>query len=150
MEFVITAKGHPNITATHRTTLEITKESQLTHQGDCIVAVCADKGFPEMSDSFKSVLRKSLVNVSISCNDKVFELFGRGSEKLALTDMNEMVIRKSNFTCKRTLIIESNKAACDMPKDMVSELQKKDSEIKIIICPASRQSNISSRQNNRI
>ncbi|HIP58595.1 MAG TPA: DUF371 domain-containing protein, partial [Archaeoglobus profundus] len=37
MKEVITAWGHPNITAKHRTTLEITKDEELSIRGDCII-----------------------------------------------------------------------------------------------------------------
>ncbi|HIG98004.1 TPA: DUF371 domain-containing protein, partial [Candidatus Woesearchaeota archaeon] len=42
MKYIFTAHGHPNILATHRTTLEITKDSELTTRGNCVVAVAAD------------------------------------------------------------------------------------------------------------
>ena len=41
MEIVI-ARGHPNIRATHKTTLEVTKEKELSPRGDCIIGICAD------------------------------------------------------------------------------------------------------------
>ena len=49
----ITAFGHKNVRATHRTTLEITKDEELSVRGDCIVAVAADKGFFDLKPKFK-------------------------------------------------------------------------------------------------
>ena len=38
------AMGHELISATHGTTLEITKEGHLTKGGNCIVAISSEKG----------------------------------------------------------------------------------------------------------
>ncbi len=42
MKYTFTAQGHPNILATHKTTLEITKDTEVTGEGGCIIAVKAD------------------------------------------------------------------------------------------------------------
>ena len=36
------AYGHPNILGTHKTTLEFTKDEDLTSNGNCIIGVKAD------------------------------------------------------------------------------------------------------------
>lgn len=43
MEFTVRFMGHRNITAKHRTTLEITKDEEITRKADCIIGVRADK-----------------------------------------------------------------------------------------------------------
>jgi hypothetical protein len=40
---VIFAQGHENILATHKTTLEFTKDKRLSKKGDCIVAVAGTR-----------------------------------------------------------------------------------------------------------
>ncbi|MHA1410910.1 MAG: DUF371 domain-containing protein, partial [Candidatus Odinarchaeia archaeon] len=47
------ARGHENITATHPTTLEITKDMKLTPRGDCIIAVGSEKALFDFSDEIK-------------------------------------------------------------------------------------------------
>ena len=42
MIYKFNAYGHPNILATHKTTLEFTKDKEVSLKGDCIVAVKAD------------------------------------------------------------------------------------------------------------
>ncbi|HIP75502.1 MAG TPA: DUF371 domain-containing protein, partial [Thermococcus paralvinellae] len=44
MREIIHCYGHENIKATHKSTLEITKEDFLTPRGDCIICIKADKG----------------------------------------------------------------------------------------------------------
>lgn len=47
---VIKARGHPNIKATHRTTIEVTKDNYLTGRGDCILGIDADKSLKDMKE----------------------------------------------------------------------------------------------------
>ncbi|MEM2710419.1 MAG: DUF371 domain-containing protein, partial [Candidatus Bathyarchaeia archaeon] len=54
---VIQAYGHKNIQALHKSTFEITKEKWISKRGDCIIAVSADKGFNELSEKFKTLMR---------------------------------------------------------------------------------------------
>ena len=54
---IIFGYGHENIRATHKTTLEFTKDKNLTRNGDCIIAVAADKGLADLSREFKENLR---------------------------------------------------------------------------------------------
>ncbi|MGB9674949.1 MAG: DUF371 domain-containing protein, partial [Nanopusillaceae archaeon] len=39
MKFVINVKGHKLVKATHKSTLEITKDNFLTERGDCIIGI---------------------------------------------------------------------------------------------------------------
>ena len=48
----ITAFGHPNIVANHKTTLEFTKEKHLSPKGDCIVGINANKSIKEIAFEF--------------------------------------------------------------------------------------------------
>jgi hypothetical protein len=54
----IVGYGHKNIQATHKTTLEFTKDKHLSKKGDCIIAVAADKALTDLSGEFKEKLRK--------------------------------------------------------------------------------------------
>ena len=42
MSYSFTAYGHKNILATHKTTIEFTKDKELSLKGNCIVGVRAD------------------------------------------------------------------------------------------------------------
>ena len=115
------AKGHENILATHKTTLMITRDDQLTKRGDCIVAVEAERGLKDLPPKLKEVLRNDEANVKITLKAQnfKFEVEGKGSSQLTLRHCKEMVIRKSNYVCERTLMIEADKAACDLPREFV-------------------------------
>ncbi len=130
----IAASGHSNVTAKHKTTLEFTKDSHLTLRGDCIVAVNADKCFSDFSDGFIEKLRNrdSRLELKIKCNNAEDIVNARGHESLTLTHPKDMVVRKSNFICERTLGIKSDKAAIDLDRKLVEELKKK-GEVEIIL-----------------
>ena len=132
---VIKAYGHPNIRATHRSTLEITKEESLTPRGDCIIAVKADKGLYELSDEFKRVVGRegSKIKLIIEVGGLKEEITGFGSPKLTLSHPTDIVCRKSSYTCDRTLMIKANKAAMDIDRKIVKKLKNPDVQVKITL-----------------
>ena len=64
-----TAYGHPNITARHKTTLEFTKDKELSLRGDCIVGVKADFSLSEIKKFIKS-LKTNKIKIIIETNIK--------------------------------------------------------------------------------
>lgn len=136
--FKIFAKGHENITARHKTTLEITKEKELSPRGDCIIGVRADKSVRDIPDNFKKLLRGNIkFEFIIDLPDYGLRdvLTGYGSEKLSLTHASDTVIRKSSYTCPRTLLVYSNKAAKDIDREIVELLKDKKTEIVVMLRP---------------
>jgi hypothetical protein len=129
----ILARGHENIHAAHRTTFEITKENTLSKKGDCIIAVSANKALADLTTQFKETLRKENAKITIRINAgetaEVVNAFG--SPKLILTHPTDIVVRKSNFICSRTLAIRADKAACDLQRKLVEKLRNPMQEIKI-------------------
>jgi hypothetical protein len=115
------ARGHANITATHTATLEFTKESLLTKNGNCIVAVEATKGLKDLSDTFRRSCRHddAQISVEISSSGVMETIRGRGSHLLTLSHPHEMVIRKSAYVTDRTLMIGSNAAAADLSRSLI-------------------------------
>jgi hypothetical protein len=129
---VIVAYGHPNITATHKTTLEITKEKYVKKEGTCIIGVKANKACKDLNEKLKNVLKDGKkLYVTIEAEGEKDSLEAIGSPALELTNEKNVVIRKSDFIDDRTLAILSNKAACDLKRSLVKKL--KNPETKIII-----------------
>ena len=135
MEFVIKAKGHKNISATHKTTLEITKVNYLTPTGHCIIGIGADKSMIDFSEDFKEKLRnakKIIVEIEVEGLKEV--IIGEGHEDLILNHPTDIVIRKSNYICPRTLMINANKSAKDINREIVKKLKEgKELIFKIIV-----------------
>ena len=119
------AQGHPNISSTHRTTLMTTRDKSLSRRGDCIVAVNAEKGLLALPDDIKEAARsgETVISLSLEAGGEGFTVTGRGHPGLTYTDPNDIVARRSGYTCGRTLMVGADKAACDMPDSFRRILQ---------------------------
>lgn len=125
MRFEIEFSGHENIRSSHQKTIEITKETHLTPQGDCIVGVNASSSCSDLPLEMKNKLKDSNAKVifSIQVGEHEFVVEGRGHPGLTLTHSEDIVIRKSDFVCPRTLAVKCDKASDLLPREMVSLLQ---------------------------
>ncbi len=131
-EEIIHCRGHGNVKATHKSTLEFTKENYLTSKGDCILCVGADRGINDFSEEFKSALRagKKLL-IRIKVGDLIDEVRAEGSPELILDHEYSMVIRKSTYIDARTLAIRANKAAKDIDRRLVELLKNPEATVEI-------------------
>jgi hypothetical protein len=128
------AKGHPNITARHKTTLEITKENYVTKKGDCIIAIESEKSVKDLNDEIKeSIKRKWFIALVIRVEDLIDYVLGVGDPRLSLEDPVRIVVRKSNYIDRKTLMIKANKAASDLNRDLVKKLKINNADISFII-----------------
>lgn len=124
----LTFKGHNLVKATHRTTLEVTKESRLTEKGDCIIGVKASKSGVDFDPSFKKMLSsdETAVKIIIKVGGERFIVKARGHHALTLTHPTDLVVRRSSFVCSRTLAIQADAAAVDITRSIVSKLRDPD------------------------
>lgn len=134
MQEEIIAYGHSNILSTHKTTIEITKDSNVTKKGDCIIGIKSNKACSDLADNVKNSLKNEKdVKIIFQVNGIEDKISAKGSKNLILMGKEDIVIRKSNFIDERTLAINSNKAACDLKKELIKELKNPKNKIKIII-----------------
>lgn len=132
---IIFAHGHENIIATHRSTLEFTKEKHLSEAGNCIVAVAASKGISDLNREFKDNLRmqNARITIVVEAEEVSDSINAYGSPKLILTHPSDIVIRKSNHIDSRTLAIKADKAAKDLNRDLIERIRKPKQKVKIIL-----------------
>ncbi len=125
MRFEVPFSGHENVRALHQKTIEITKDPDLTLRGDCIIGVGADHGCMSIPEKLKQKLRssESKVTITIQVEDEKFVIEGKGHDELKLENPHDIVIRKSNFLCPRTLAIGCDKASHEIPRKMIKKLQ---------------------------
>jgi len=125
MKIEIPFRGHKNILSLHEKTLEITKESDLTINGDCIIGINADLACRDPPEDFKKNVMSddAKITFTIKAGKHSFSIHGNGSKKLTLKHPNDIVLRKSAFVCTRTLAIKCDKASSDMPRKMIHVLQ---------------------------
>ncbi len=123
---IIEAKGHENILASNKKTFEITKDFHLTKRGDCIVAVAANKSGPDLNRVFLRALQREEARLSIffKIDGEEVVVQARGNPSLTISHPTDLVIRKSNFVCNRTLGIVANKTACDFSRSVLKKLRE--------------------------
>jgi len=129
------AHGHANIQSSNRTTFEITKETFLTKRGDCIIAVGANKGAADLNPKFKEAARneRARMMITIEAGDEVETVNACGSHQLSFTHPTDLVVRKSNYVCSRTLAIRADKAAKDLSRKLVEKLRNPDQKVRITL-----------------
>ena len=127
------ARGHQNVIAINEKTFEFTKEDWLTKKGDCIIAVASSKGISEISDEFKRLARREDAEITITINVGGFSesASGYGSSSLSFKHPTDFVARKSTYTCERTIMIKSDKAASDFSRYLIQALKQPTQIVKI-------------------
>ena len=122
---VFFAHGHKNVLSTHKTTFEFTKEKTLTKNGDCILAVGSTKAAIDLPPEFKKAAKKedSQITITIQAGEIQETTKAKGSKKLEFTHPTDLVVRKSDYVCGRTLAISSDKAAVDFSRELVEKLK---------------------------
>jgi hypothetical protein len=132
---VFSAHGHENVLSTHKTTFEITKEVTLTKQGDCIVAVESTKAAADLPIEFKEAARKegARITVTFEADELKETIRAEGSPQLQFTHQTDLVVRKSDYVCGRTLAIRADKAAIDFSRELVEKLKDPNQEVKVTL-----------------
>lgn len=129
------AFGHPNILAIHPTTLMFTKDEHVSKNGDCIVAVAADKSVADFSTEFKKNLRKlnAKLSITIEAEGLKEKIVASGTPNLILTHPIDTVIRKSSYVCNRTLAICADKASNDLSRELIEKLKNPKQKVKLTL-----------------
>jgi hypothetical protein len=124
--FHFTAHGHVNVTARHRTTIEITTESHLTPRGDCIIGVSSEASASSLPEWLKEGLRDSnSVIVLLLCAGGLCDsVLGRGDPRITADNDVKMIVRRSDYVESSTIMTRSSKAAADLNRELVSRLAK--------------------------
>jgi len=136
LEYFFHAKGHPNVSSAHKSTFEVTMDKEIGIKADCIIGVSSDaklEDFPEeLSKAIKN--ENQIIIVQLETENGYDEIKGYGHPELTLDHPTDMVCRKSDFKCSRTLMIKANKAAIHLNKDLIKDLkQGKELKVRIIV-----------------
>ena len=119
--------GHENLLATHNTTLEFTKDSYLTKNGDCIVGIRADFSYDELM----KLKGQDTIKIIISIDEIKEEIISKVNKYF--DHKEEIVIRLSDFLSDRTLGIKANKAAINLSREMIEKLEDPNSRAQVEI-----------------
>lgn len=122
---LIRCQGHPLVLSRHPTTFEITKEEHLTEAGDCIIAVGADKGAADLSCAFRDALARdgAVLVTTLRCGPVEVAVRSEGAPGLLLDHPTDLVWRRSDYVCGRTIGIRSDFVARTLPRVLIDRLR---------------------------
>jgi uncharacterized protein len=125
MKYTFLARGHPNVTSLHKTTFEVTMNTQMGKTADCIVGIFAEASLEDLPIRIREAIRneKQLIRFLLETENSIDEIKGYGHPSLTLDHPSDMVCRKSDYTCSRTLMIKADKAASDIKRELVEDLK---------------------------
>lgn len=136
MEYVFHAKGHKNVTSVHKTTFEVTRDKKIGKTADCIIGVQSEAILEDLPPEFREAIgnEDTIIKIKLKTENAADEITGYGHRDLTLNHPTDMVCRKSNYTCNRTLMIKADKAASDLKRELIQDLKEgKDLKISIIV-----------------
>ena len=118
------ARGHPNVTAAHKSTFEITADADISPNADCIIAVGADRSAATLSEGFRRAAARDDARITaiIRCGGHSDTVTGRGSARMTFADGASMVFRVSDYVCGRTVMIDADKAARGLDRGLAAAL----------------------------
>ncbi len=114
----------------HKKSVEVTRDPELSRRGDCIIGVRSNKGCSHLDHRLRHAIGRddAEIRIEIIVANLSLKIAGRGSCDLSVLDKRDIVIRKSGFCCPRTLSVLCDKAASDIPSNMVKKLQDPETE----------------------
>lgn len=112
------AWGHPNIKATHKNTIEFTREDYLSPEGDCIVGVRADFDTAKLKQFVK---KHKKVKITIQTGALKEVILAKTNPDF--NDDKELVIRLGEYASPRTFAVRADKAAKHLDRELIKALQ---------------------------
>ena len=129
----ITAKSHPLIQCTHTTTIELTKDTYLTKKGTCILGIEASKACYDLNHLLKKkIIDGEKISVIIKAGDNIDSFYGFGDKNLTLLSKKDIVFRKSDFICDRTILIKCSKSSTELDRKIIKNLTNSKERFSII------------------
>lgn len=128
MEYSFTAWGHENITGIHKRTLEFTKDSELTLEGDCILGVTSNFSLYDLRELINECGKLKMIITAGDVSDQVVFDVNKG-----FNDEREIVVRIGEFSSERTLGLRADKACSGLKKELVDKLNNPGQRIDVLI-----------------
>jgi hypothetical protein len=123
---VVRCRGHPCVRGDHPTTFEVTTEEHLSCTGNCIIGVGADKGAADLCPEFKEAMADDRAELltTLSAGGTTVVIRSRGHPGMAFDHPTDLVWRRSDFVCGRTVGIGSDQVARTLPRALIAALSE--------------------------
>ncbi|MFB6133919.1 MAG: DUF371 domain-containing protein [Halanaeroarchaeum sp.] len=121
---VVHATGHEHVSATHESTFELTTDDYLTPAGDCILGIEADRAPASFATAFVRAARdeSARITATLEVADVTVQIAGRGHPDLTFENERSMVGRTSTYVDDRTVLVDADRAAADIPRSAIEAL----------------------------
>jgi 16S rRNA (cytidine1402-2'-O)-methyltransferase len=121
-------RGHPNITATHDKTLEITRDAEISRRATCVVGVSS------AHDDRALLALRGRVEVTLDC-DGARDTFSATVSPFFLGD-SSLVFRRGAGLRGRTVAFEASKTAATLDRELVGRLSSSERVLHVTISNA--------------
>lgn len=129
----IYAYGHSNISCSHNTTIELTKDNFISKRGTCILGISASKACFDLNSELKKRIRNGeKIKVTIKVDNISDSFYGFGNNKLQLSNPKDIVFRKSEYVCDRTVLIKCSKSSKELARNIIKKIQTSKNRFKIL------------------
>jgi 16S rRNA (cytidine1402-2'-O)-methyltransferase len=118
-------RGHPNVTATHDKTLEITRDAEISRRATCVIGVASGH------DDRALLALRGEVEVTLEC-DGVRDSFRAAISPFFLGD-SSLVFRRGAGLRGRTVAFDATKTAATLDRALVERLGSSDRELRVTI-----------------
>jgi len=118
-------RGHPNVTATHDKTLELTRDADITRRATCVVGVASAH-----DDGALRNLR-GRVEIALECDGQRDELTATISP-FFLGDPS-LVVRRGPGLRARTFAFDASKTAADLDRALVARIAAAEHDVRVTI-----------------
>ncbi|MBW2996990.1 HAD-IA family hydrolase [Candidatus Woesearchaeota archaeon] len=130
MKYVFKAKGHKNILASHKSTLEFTKDREMSLDGDCIVGIGADFSLSRLK---QLVTDHKNLRMRIKAGKHVEEIDFIANKQFSSS--KELVLRFSEFSSDRTFGFRATKSARQLDRKLIERMRDPRQDIIVEIEP---------------
>jgi hypothetical protein len=120
-----TCKGHPNISAKHNRTIELTKDTELTERGDCIIGVACDFD----ADEIRKLRGKLRVDLKVGDQADHFKAYANPE----FDSDDELVFRKTQVRTDRTLGVHLSKSSAKLSRDLIEAMKDPNAVLHVTI-----------------
>jgi 16S rRNA (cytidine1402-2'-O)-methyltransferase len=127
-QVLFVCRGHPNVTATHDKTLELTRDADISRRATCVIGVASDH------DDRALLALRGRVEVTLACGD-ARDSFTATMSPFFLGDPS-LVFRRGPGLRGRTIAFDASKTAAALDRDLVSRLASSDARLEVAISEA--------------
>lgn len=132
MKYVFYAKGHANVLGTHRNTLELTSDSELSRSGDCIVGVACDFDLAQIQKMLSFDRLRMTMSVEVVDGKDVSDFVEFNVNK-DFNSFSEIVLRLGDFVSDRTLGTGCSKSAKMLSRELINRMVDPSARMEVVL-----------------